>query len=163
LFDAVDDHWTELKPNAGKSISQLATKDKIAPMAEQQTAYSVKHKTLLAVDKHNTYAYNVAANEWSKLVSDERIYGHDAHSVFAYDERADVFLLAFAPNGRGKDLQLAAFSLETKRWEIIKPNGPAIPATKYGSYTGYYDPLHNVFVIQGRYSDQIWVYRHNTK
>ena len=31
---------------------------------------------------------------------------------------------------------------------------------QYGGYTGYYDPQHNVFVIQGRYSDRLWVYRH---
>jgi hypothetical protein len=158
LFDAVADQWTELKPNGGKSISTLATKEHVAPMAEQQTAYSPKHRKLVAVLGHETFVYDVPADEWSKVNTDERIYGHDAHSVFAYDSRADVFLLAYAPDGRGKELQLAAFSLATNRWELIEPNRP--PAIQYGGYTGYYDPRHNTFVVQGRYSNRVWVYRH---
>ena len=71
-----------------------------------------------------------------------------------------LFLLAFAPEGRGKVLHLAAYSTATNKWEIIEPNGPGIPVIKYGGYTGYYNPHHNVFVIQGRYSDRLWVYRH---
>jgi len=160
LLDAVEDRWTELKPNGGKSIATLVTKDKVAPLAEQQTAYSPRHKKLVAVLEHDTFVYDVAANRWSKVAGDERIYGHDAHSVFAYDEQADAFLLAFPPDGRGKQLRLAAFSLATGRWELIEPNGPAVPAIQYGGYTGYYDPGHHVLVIQGRYCDRVWVYRH---
>lgn len=160
LFDAAADQWTELQPNGGQSISRLVTQEKIAPESEQQMAYSPRHKKLVAVLKHDTFVYDVAANRWSKAATDKRIFGHDAHSVFAYDEQADAFLLAFPPEGRGKQLQLAAFSLATNRWEIVEPAGPAIPATKYGSYTGYYDPQHNVLVVQGRNNDQMWVYRH---
>lgn len=162
LFDAVADEWTELKPNGGKSISELATKLKVAPMSEQQTAYSVRHRKLVAVHHHDTFAYDVAANSWSKLVTDQRIYGHDAHSVFVYDQNADVFLLAFAPEGRGKSLQLASFSISENKWEIITPRGPAIPETKYGGYTGYFDPQHGIFLIQGRTSDKMWAYRYGT-
>ncbi len=160
LFDAVADKWTELKPNGGKSISTLATKDKVAPMSEQQTAYSPKHKKLVAVLKHDTFVYDLAANVWSKVATDERIYGHDARSVFAYDEKSDTFLLAFPPEGRGKRLQLAAFSLATNRWNLIEPSGPEVPEIKYGGYMGYYDPQHNAFVVQGRSSNRMWAYRH---
>lgn len=160
LFDAVADKWTELKPNGGKSIATLATSEGVAPMSEQQTAYSPKHKKLVAVLKHDTFLYDVATNRWSKAVTDKRIYGHDARSVFAYDAAADVFLLAFPPEGRGKKLKLAAFSLTTNRWELIEPNGPGVPEIKYGGYMGYYDSRHNALVIQGRYSDRLWVYRH---
>lgn len=160
LFDAAEDQWTELRPNGGKSIAMLATEEGVAPMSEQQSAYSLKHKKLVAVLKHDTFVYNIATNQWSKVVTDERIYGHDARSVFAYDEKSDTFLLAFPPAGRGKKLKLAAFHLTTNRWEIIEANGPAVPEIKYGGYTGYYDPRHNALVVQGRYSDRIWVYRH---
>lgn len=159
LFDASADKWSELKPNGGKSIGTLAVTEGIAPMSELQTAYSPKHRKVVAVLKHDTFIYDVAANEWSKVVTDERIYGHDARSVFVYDEAADTFLLAFPPDGRGKKLRLAAFSLSTRRWEIIKPGGDDIPEVKFGLYAGYYDPQHNVLVIQGRYSDRVWVYR----
>jgi hypothetical protein len=160
MFDAAEDTWAELKPNGGKAVSTLARKEGIAPRAEQQAAYSPKHRKLVAVLGPDTFVYDVVANEWSKPVTDQRIYGHDAHSVFAYDHHSDLFLLAYAPAGRGKELRLATYSLITNTWELIDPRGPKIPTIKYGGYTGYYDPGHNVLVIQGRYSDRLWVYRH---
>lgn len=160
LFDVASDEWLELKPNGGKSIGQLATGDKIAPMSEVQTAYSPKHGKLVAVLKNDTFVYDVKANQWTKAVTDERIFGHDAQSVFAYDGATDVFLLAFPAGGRGKQLSLAAFSLETNRWEIVQPDGPEIPSTQFGSYMGYYHERHAVFVVQGRNNDRLWVYRH---
>lgn len=160
MFDAVADEWTELKPNGGKSIARLATEENVAPMAEQQTAYSPKHQKMLAVLKHDTFVYDVPENEWNKVATDDRIYGHDAKSVFAYDSSSDTFLLAFLPEGRGKRLQLASFSIATNRWSMIAPDGPEVPEIKYGGYMGYFDPRFNVLVIQGRYSDRMWVYRH---
>jgi hypothetical protein len=160
LFDTKTNTWTELLPNGGKSISQLAGKDGIAPMSEVQMAYSSKHRKLVAVLKHDTFVYDLDENEWSKINTDESIYAHDAHSVFAYDSAADKFMLAFAPAGRGKELKLAAFDLDSAKWETLSPKGPAIPVTKYGMYMGYYDPFHNVFAVQGRYSNQFWVYRY---
>ena len=159
MFDAKKDEWEELKPNGGKAISTLATKEKVAPMSEVQTAYSKKHQAIVAVLKNDVFVYDVAKNEWTKAATDERIFAHDARSVFAYDEKNDVFLLAFPPDGRGKKLSLATFDLQKKAWSLITPKGDQIPETKYGSYMGYYDPHHDVFVIQGRYSDKMWVYR----
>lgn len=156
LFDGVKDEWTELKPNGGKSIGELAGREGIAPMSEVQTAYSPKHKKLVAVLKHDTFVYDVAKNEWSKAATDERIEAHDARTVFAYDEAADVFLLA-NPKGATK---LAAFSLATGKWQVLKPQGEMFPESKYGSYMGYYDPVYNVFVVQGRSTNNMWVYRH---
>lgn len=160
LFDGVNDKWTELKPNGGKSIGTLATKEKVAPMSEQQTAYSPKASKLVAVLGPDTFVYDVAANQWSKAVTDDRIHGHDAHSVFVYDSKADVFLLAFPPGGRGKQLKLAAYSLETNKWEVLDPRGDPIPAPQYGSHMGYYDSRLNALVIQGRGMNRVWVYRH---
>jgi len=122
-YDAVTDEWKELKPNGGKSIDELATKLKVAPLSEVQMAYSAKHGKLVAVLKHDTYVYDVKANEWSKVNTDDRIYGHDAHSIFVHDDHADVFLLAYAPNGRGKTLKFASFSLSTNQWTLIEPKG----------------------------------------
>lgn len=163
LFDVASDEWRELKPNGGKSISQLASKDKVAPMSEVQTAYSAKHGKVVAVLKNDTFVYDVKANQWTKAVTDERVFAHDAQSVFAYDSAADAFLLAFPSGGRGKQLSLASYSLDTNRWEIVKPDGPEIPATQYGSYMGYYDERHEVFVVQGRNTNRMWVYRHRPR
>ncbi len=159
-FDPAADRWTELRPNGGKSIAVLATKERVAPMSEQQSAYSPKHRLLVSVLRHETFVYDVEADLWSRAAPDERIFGHDAQSVFAYDSRAEEFLLAFPPQGKGKAMSLAAFSPLERRWRLIEPGGPGIPQTKYGMYMGYYDPRHNVFVVQGRTSDRVWVYRH---
>ncbi|MEX2213052.1 MAG: hypothetical protein WD768_02925, partial [Phycisphaeraceae bacterium] len=158
-FDAKADAWAELKPG-GKPIGTLATKDKVAPMSETQSAYSAKHKKMVAVLLHDTFVYDVVKNEWMKAVTDERIYAHDAQSVFIYDSYADVFLLAFPPGGRGKELKLASFSLTDNRWQMIEPSGAGVPKVQFGMYMGYYDPEHNVTVIQGRGIDRMWVYRH---
>ncbi len=160
LFDAVADEWTELKPNGGKSIRTLATKDRVAPPSEQQAAYSPRHRKLVAVLGSDTFVYDVAANEWKKAVTDPRIHAHDAKSIFVYDSHADVFLLAYPPHGKGNALQLAAFSLATGTWELIRPSGPAIPRVQYGNYAGYYDIQRNMLVIHGRNSDRFWAYRH---
>ena len=158
-FDAARDTWAELKPG-GKSIDTLATKDKVAPMSEVQSAYSPKHKKLVAVLERDTFVYDVVKNEWAKAVTDDRIYAHDARSVFVYDSHADVFLLAFPPDGRGKELKFAAYSLNENRWEMIEPKGDPMAKQMYGGHMGYYDPQHNVMVIQGRGTDRMWVYRH---
>ena len=160
LYDGAGDRWTELKPNGGRSIDQLATKDNLSPLSEQQSAYSTKDRVLLAALKNETFAYNVAANAWSKLADDPRVFVHDARSVLAYDSHADQFLLAFPPEGRGKELQLASFSLATKKWNLFEPKGEPVLTGKYGGCMGYYDPRHNVFVIQSRGCDRMWVYRH---
>lgn len=159
-YDAVSDEWDELKPNGGRSISDLATKEHASPMSELQVAYSAKDSKLVAVLKNDTFIYDIKKNHWSKAVTDKRIYGHDAKSVFVYDDHADVFLLAYPPDGRGKTMKLASYSVKSNAWTQIEPKGGPVKETKYGGYMGYYDPAHNVCVIQGRYSDQMWVYRH---
>lgn len=163
LLDAKTNQWTELHPNDGRSISDLVNRDDIAPRAELQMAYDPTRRRLVAVIKHDTFAYDFAANAWSKITTDPRVFGHDAHSVFAYDPVGDVFLLAFAPDGRGKQLNLAALDAATLQWRMITPNGPPIPATQYGGYMGYFDPRLNALVIQPRYSDRMWVYRHKPR
>ncbi|GIW80154.1 MAG: hypothetical protein KatS3mg105_1961 [Gemmatales bacterium] len=155
-FDAVADKWQELKPNGGKAISVLASKEKVAPIAEQQMAYSPQHKKLVAVLKHDTFVYDVVRNRWAKVNTDTRIDAHDARTIFAYDCINDVFLLANPRTKNGP--KLAAFSLKTNSWEPLKWQGDSIPGGLYVNYMGYFDPLHNVFVLDG--GNNIWVYRY---
>jgi len=154
-WDPVKDQWAELKPNGGKSIHELAFGLKVAPTSEQQMAYSPKHRTIVAVLKNSTFAYNIDKNEWTKLNDAIPFGASDAATVFAYDTTADRFLLADPRRN-----QLAAFDLAANKWETITPAGPGIPKPPYCVGKGYYDPLHNVFVIQPAYSDRIWLYRH---
>lgn len=159
-LDLTTNTWTDLKPNGGRSIRDLVHTDGVAPGSELQSAYDPKRKRLVAVLGHDTFVYDVATNAWSKATTDERIHAHDARSVFAYDPVSDTFLLAYPPDGRGKQLRLAALDGATLRWTLIEPNGPPIPAPKYGGTMGYFDPRLNVFVLQARYDDRMWVYRH---
>jgi len=93
LFDAKTDQWEELRPNNGVTIAALALREKVAPLSEQQVAYSPKRRKLVAVLKHDTFVYDVPKNEWAKVSTDDRIFGHDAKSSFVYDAVADEFLL----------------------------------------------------------------------
>ncbi|MBI1368647.1 MAG: hypothetical protein GC162_08335 [Planctomycetes bacterium] len=160
LLDMTTNRWTQMHPNGGRSIEDLAFADHLAPRSEQQMAYDPKRRRLVAVIEHDTFMYDFAADAWSKVSTDERIFGHDAHSIFAYDPVGDVFLLAFAPDGQGKELKLAALDAATLQWELIEPNGPAIPAGQYGGHMGYFDPRLDAFVVHSRSSDRVWVYRH---
>lgn len=159
MFDAGADKWEELLPNGGKDVDDLALREKVAPMSEQQVAYSPRHRKLVAVIKHDTFVYDVAKNEWSKVATDERIFGHDARSTFVYDEVGDVFLLS---NPREENA-LAAFSLEDNRWEILQPDGSAVPKKAYGAYKGFYHPVHNVFVLHCENRGTNWVYRYRRR
>jgi len=156
-YDAKADHWEELRPNGGKSISKLVNDLKVAPGSELQSAYSAKHGKLVGVLGADTYAYDIGKNEWAKVCHDERINAHDATTSFAYDSNADVFLLA-AP--KSKTAPLAAFSLVTGKWEVIEPAGDTYPNAQYGNPRGYYDPEHNVFLIHNGDTRNFWVYRH---
>lgn len=157
-YDAVADQWAELKPNGGKAIRTLVMKEKAAPMAEQQVAYSAKHKKLVAVNGPDTFVYDIVKSEWSKVNSDERIDGHDAHTVFACDSASDVFLLA---NPKGKT-KLAAFSLiSTNKWEPLEWQGPPMPTGRYMNYMGYYDPAHNALILDG--GNTMWAYRYRNQ
>ncbi|KKL49119.1 hypothetical protein LCGC14_2318690, partial [marine sediment metagenome] len=80
---------------------------------------------------------------------------HDARTVFAYDRSADAFLLA-DPKGN----KLAAFDLSTNTWRLVTPDGPGMPKPPYCVGKGYYDPAHNVLVVQSAYTPRMWVYRH---
>ncbi len=161
-WDVVTNEWIELKPNGGKRISDLVLREKIAPMEEQQTAYSPKHKQMVAVIGSFTFAYDVVKNEWVKLNDQVPIEAHDAKTMFAYDSVNDVFLLTDG-NKEGK---VAVFSLGENKWELITPKGDGCPPSDYGAGKywaqpkGYYDPRLNVLVVHGGMTDRVWVYRH---
>jgi len=154
-WDPIKDQWAEIKPNGGKSIYELAFTLKVAPTSEQQMAYSPTHRTLVAVLKSSTYAFSIDNKEWSKLNEAIPFMAHDAQTIFAYDSADDVFLLADPRNNR-----LAAFDLKTNKWDTITPEGPGMPKPPYCVGKGYYDPLHNVLVVQSAYKGSMWVYRH---
>ena len=154
-WDPRTDTWAALKPNGGTSLYDLALKSKVAPVAEQQMAYASPHRKIVAVLKDSTFAYDLDTNAWSKLEGKVPFTAHDAKTVFAYDSVGDVFLLASPRDGR-----FAVYDLKTDTWTTLKPNGPGMPKPPYCVGKGYYDPAHNVFVVQSAYTKQMWIYRH---
>jgi hypothetical protein len=154
-WDPLTDEWADLKPNDGQSLYDLALNSRAAPVSEQQMAYTPRHRKIVAVLKGSTFAYDLDQNEWSRLEGEVPFTAHDAKTVFAYDGVGDVFLLA-SP----RDSKFAVYDLKTDRWTTPKPNGPGIPKPPYCVGKGYYDPNHNVFVVQSAYTQRMWVYRH---
>lgn len=154
-YDALNDRWEELKPNGGKDIGALSTREKVAPGSEQQTAYSPKHKLMVAVLKQETFVYDIVKNEWRRIDGEIPFVAHDAKTVFAYDDNAGVFLLA-DPRAN----KLALFDPAAGKWQELTPKGPGMPKPPYCVGKGYYDPHHNVFVVQSAFARSMWVYRH---
>jgi hypothetical protein len=163
-YDAKTNKWSNLIK--GVTIGGLMRKKK-APGGELQAAYSIKHQTLLAVQKEMTFAYDVKANSWAR-VADNPGWGWDSISVFDYDSNADVFILVSKPGGRWsqKPWTLAAYDIATNKWETVNIKGTQLPqdppkkAWLAQSYAGYYDPGHNAFVLYAARTASTWVYRH---
>lgn len=150
-FDVVADKWQALQP----SLRSLYIKS--APRAEAQHAYSSKHKKIVAVDQKATYAYDVSANQWTKLndaVPIDPGDANDARTVFAYDSVSDAWLLAY-PSSK----QVAAFSLAENKWELLKPQGPPIAKPDYASGYGYFDPRFNVLVLMADGKASLYRYK----
>ncbi|HOX04807.1 MAG TPA: hypothetical protein PK280_00280 [Planctomycetota bacterium] len=153
-YDALADKWEELKPNGGKGIAGLSN-GKLAPGSELQTAYSPKHRKMVAVLEKSTYSYDIDKNEWSKLNDDIPFTAMDCNTVFACDTNAGAFLLA-DPRANA----VAAFDPAANKWEKLSPKGSGMPKPPYCTGKGYYDPKFNVFVVQSAYTGSMWVYRH---
>jgi hypothetical protein len=158
-YDAAANRWQDLKPNGGKSIRGLVFGSKQAPTGEVQMAYSAKHKKIVAVSKAGTWAYDIVKNEWKKMCQEDENKAHDARTVFAYDDNADVFLFLNAPDPWGSKRVLRGYDLKTNKWETITPKGTMVTRPKYCGNAGYYDQRHNVFVVYNS-TPKVWVYRH---
>lgn len=158
-YDARTNRWADLKPNGGKSIRSLVFGTKEAPTGELQMAYSPRHKKLVAVSKAGTWAYDVTKNEWKKMCDDGENKAHDAVTVFAYDSTSDVFLLLNAPDRWKPERVLRAYSIGKNKWETLAPKGEMFVRRAYCGNAGYYDPVHNVFVVYGS-TPKVWVYRY---
>ena len=162
-YDAVANTWKDLKPNGGKSIRNLVHREKVAPTGEVQMAYSTKDRKIVAVSKHGTWVYDLAKNEWSHAVTDERNQAHDAVTIFDYDSVADAFILINSPEGHwGTPREVRSFRLQTGKWETLTVTGPGIDKRPYRRQTGYYDPTHNVFVVYSS-DPRVWVFRHRRR
>ncbi len=168
-YDAKTNKWERLMSSSKVRSLAMKAKPQQAPRSEVQAAYSMKHKKIVAVQAKGTYIYDVTANTW-KRGADTPGYGHDAHSVFAYDSNADAFLLYSKAHWRRKGKwNVYAYDLAKDKWETVKVQGKAPPDdTKTGwrgyGYAGYYDPGHNALVLyQEGIAPGIYVYRHAAK
>jgi len=163
-YDSGSNHWRRLLGD--KEVRHLVHTAKVAPGSELQAAYSARHGKLVAVQKKDTFIFDVESNRWSRAAGTPG-FGHDAHGVFAYDSNADVFLLVsrddFRSNGPWR---VHAYDLKTNTWETVKVGGEGVPDDtsrkswlKY-KFAGYYDPEQNVLVLYEGRTASTWIYRH---
>ncbi len=89
-YDAKTNVWEELIGHS--ALRSMVQKKRIAPGSELQARYSARHGKIVAVLEKGTFIFDVEKNTWSRG-PDCPGFGHDAHSVFAYDTKADTFLL----------------------------------------------------------------------
>ncbi|MCP5367251.1 MAG: hypothetical protein H6907_20735 [Hyphomicrobiales bacterium] len=155
-YDSVENRWLNLNPN-GRSRFYGVNQDRpgrdLVPPQEMQVAYSAKHRMLVAVRNRGLWIYDVDKNAWSKKIEDPDIFAHDARTVFAYDDRDDLFLLAYPGKGR-----LHAYSPQTGTWRGLFVHGAGMFTERSA---GYYDPEFDVFVLVGS-DGRTWVYRYGT-
>jgi len=154
LYDDVKNTWRRLQINGRRKFygkNSLKPGKDLAPPQEMQSAYSSRHRKLVAVRDGGAWVYDIDRNTWKLVARDRRIRAHDARTVFVYDSKNDVFLLADY-----RDRSLYAFSLLSTAWTRIKPNGAPVPKARAA---GFYDEQHDVFVLAGE-KGKVWVYRH---
>jgi hypothetical protein len=159
-YDAHANRWNDLRPNKGMSIYGNNQPDKpgkdIFPPQEMQTAYSPRHRKIVAVLGSGVWIYDVEKNEWTRKRTDTRIDARSSQTVFVHDETNDVFLLLDPRQGRAS---LHAYSVANDSWDKVNPAGAGVVP---GKGTGYYDPKHNVFVVYLN-QERMWVYRYRGK
>jgi RNA polymerase sigma factor (sigma-70 family) len=148
-YDAGANSWRDLAPNGGANLQKLSVAGLI-PGGGIQSAYSSRHRALVAVGGELTWCYDLDANEWNPVCRDPLSDARDAETIFVYNGKADVFLLA-----DHRENKVRAFDLDAGQWRTLEINGPAMPE---GVSAGYYDPRFDVLVIYGT-EGRVWVYR----
>ncbi len=149
-YDADANTWRDLAPNGGADLRKLSEAD-LAPGGGIQSAYSPRHRALVAVGGEVTWVYDPEANEWSRLGIDQLNSAADQETIFVYDSKSDVFLLA-----DHRENKVRALDLDTGQWRTLDIKGPPMPE---GVSAGYYDPRFDVLVIYGT-EGRVWVYRY---
>ena len=153
VHDFDKDAWTDLKANGGgKAFEREAAEP------EQVGYYDPRRKILVAQRHHDTHHYDVAKNEWKKVLAGDKDdgktpYGHDARAVIGYDPVSGHGLLVqFQTN------TLWAYDPDRTAWAKLTPDGDPMPTG--GKRLAYVDPARNaVVVIDGV---TVWAYRYRT-
>ncbi len=85
------------------------------------------------------WLYDSSTNTWARVNEDLGNLDSDSRTPFVYDGVNDVFLL-LDPVAQS----LRAYSIETKTWTTLAPEGTFEFPTKTAAY---FDPVHNVMVV----------------
>jgi hypothetical protein len=152
LYDPKTNAWKDLKPNGGEDMYH----GKNSPRSEAVMVYDPENRTIVAQSGKATYHYDVAANQWNKVLdepdeSDKVPRGHDARTPFGYDPAAKVCLLY---SGETPE-HVWAYRVKDRIWAKVKVSGPAGPQRRN---ICCFDPERNVLVIND--GATVWVYRH---
>lgn len=150
VYHPAEGAWENLKPNGGRNLYHFNQ----APKREAVMAYDASTKTVVAVLNRTTFHYDLAKNEWSRVIDesgDDSFDAYDSRSPFYYDPVSEVCLL-YSP--RTPDTVWSYESAERK-WTRNRVDGPPGPAR---SAIGYFDEARNVLVVND--AATTWVFRH---
>lgn len=144
--------WQDLKPNGGQNLYHFDQ----TPRTEAVMAYDRAAKIVVAVKGRDTYHYDVAKNEWSRVLSDagdENFSAHDRLTPFHYDPTSKVCLL-YSPTTPDA---VWSYSAAEKKWTKDPVSGP--PGPRGGKLIGYFDEARNALVVNK--GANTWLYRHS--
>jgi hypothetical protein len=150
LHDFDKDVWKDLKANAGGKAFE-----KESPEPEQIGYYDPLRKLVIVQRHHDTHHFDPKKNEWKKVLTGDKEgkspYGHDARSVFHYDQASGHGLLAqFQTN------IVWAYDPDKTTWTKLGPEGDPMPTG--GKRLAYCDPASNALVVID--GTTVWAYRY---
>jgi hypothetical protein len=152
VYNPKTNKWKDLKANGGKGLYH----NKTTPRSETIMAWDPENKVLVGVWGTCTYHYELAKNEWSKVIDEPKEstkvpYGHDARSPIGYDPVGKVVVI-YDPK---TPAHIWAYSVKEKKWTKNEVKGPPGPK---GKLIGYWDPARNAMVVDSR--GKVWVCRY---
>jgi len=151
LFDSATRKWKALKPNGGgKEFEQQS------PQPEQVGYFDPKRKLVIVQRQTSTFHYDIAANQWKKVLEREKEstevpHAHDSYSpLYHHPASGHGLLLDY------KTSTLWAYDPDAVKWTKLAPTGDAMPDGS--KRLVYIDPVQDVLVvIKGT---TIWAYRY---
>lgn len=121
-----------------------------APGEELVGYHDPVRKRIVALCRHDSFHFDTAMRRWSRALSADSVFGHDAQSVFYGYGTGGMGLFVDLDKGR-----LHAYDADVPAWRRLQPEGDPMP---YGPRVlAYVDQALNVLVVIE--DTEVWVYR----
>jgi len=153
LYSPAERAWSRLPVNQDRKDFQAQ-----APGRELIGYYDPLRKIIVAQHEKSTYHFDVARNEWTKVLAESadsiRVpRGNDARAVFYHDHASGKGLLLDL-----KARELWVYDPGERTWARLQPDGDPMPNGE--RMLAYLDPSRNVLAVINDTS--VWVYRYKS-